>query len=86
MTTVFLELDLHTPDVRSTSGGGWIVPKTYSKDENGNVRLTPHCAGLGEIEWHINRMQADLEELRRKARSQFGDFEGMKPKPPFPSN
>jgi hypothetical protein len=68
MATVFLDLELHSPDARSTVGGGWIVPKSYSTDNRGHIHLTPHCAGIGEIEWHIDRMQADLEELRKKAR------------------
>ena len=83
MATVFLDLKLHTPDVHSTAGGGWIVPKRYSTNEGGSIHLTPHCAGIGEIEWHIDRMQADLEELRKKARREFARFASMPPKPPF---
>jgi hypothetical protein len=83
MATVFLNLKLHDPDVRSTMGGGWIVPKWYSKDEKGRIRLTPHCAGIGEIEWHIDRFQADLEELRKKARREFARFASMPSRPLF---
>jgi hypothetical protein len=60
------------------------VPKRYSTWD-GEIHLTPHCAGLTEIEWHIDRMQADLE-LRKKARREFARFKSMKAKPPFDAN
>jgi hypothetical protein len=71
MKLVFLDLEFHKPDHRSMSGGGWIVPKQHSTGSNGAVHLTPHCAGLGEVEWHIDRLQAELEEIRKRARKKF---------------
>lgn len=83
---VILDLELHSPDARSTAGGGWIVPKRYTTEGTGNIHLTPHCASLGEIEAQIDRMEADLVELREEARRKFAKFGTMRPKPFFGSN
>ena len=84
MTTVFFELKLHTPDVFSTVGGGWIMVKSITRDEEGNILLTPHCAGVKEIEWQFDQMQKDIEKMRKIARKKFAEFKNMPLKPPIP--
>jgi hypothetical protein len=71
MKPVFLQLKFERPDLRSTAGNAWIIPGDHGHDQGGWPLLTPHCATLGELEWHIDRFQAELEEIRKQARRQF---------------
>ncbi len=71
MKPYLLKLKFEKPDVRSTDGSSWITPGDHSLDKDGWPLLTPHCGSLGEIEWHIDRMQAELEEIRKEARKKY---------------
>jgi hypothetical protein len=73
MKTVFLKLKFEEPDLRSTAGSAWIVPGDHSRDSDDWPLLTPHCATLGELEWHIDKMEAELKEIRKQARKKFAD-------------
>jgi hypothetical protein len=66
-----LKLRFEKPDARSSQGNAWIVPDQYSCDSNGWPELTPHCASLDELECHIDRMKAELEENRARGRRAF---------------
>ena len=83
MKTIFLKLKFVGPDAdaSSTQGNAWIVPGDHTRDNDGWPLLTPHCADLGELEWHINRMQADLEEIRKEARRKFAAARLVPPAP-----
>jgi hypothetical protein len=71
MKPYFLKLKFEKPDVRSTDGNSWIMAGRYTKDADGEPLLTPHCGTLVEIEWHIDRMRAELEEIRKEARKKY---------------
>ncbi len=66
MKPYLLKLKFENPDVRSTDGNSWIV-----SGKNSTTLLTNHCATLGELESHIDRMQEELEEIRKEARSRY---------------
>lgn len=66
-----LRLKFENPDERSAAGNAWIVPGDHLTDDGGWPLLTPHCTSLSEIEAHIDRMQAELEEIRKEARVKY---------------
>ena len=74
MTTTFLDVELHKPDIRSSAGGGWIISKTAIFGASGSVQLASHCASVEEFEFQISQMQKDLEELRKEVRRKFEIF------------
>ena len=47
----------------------WV--KTYSTTEEGRVLITPECASLAELEYHIDRLKGELEEIRKAAKREF---------------
>ena len=71
MNPYLLKLKFEKPNVRSTDGNSWIVPGKYTMDADGWPLLTPHCGTLVEIEWHIDRMHTELEEVRKQARQKY---------------
>lgn len=79
MKPYLLKLRFEMPDMRSTDRNAWIVPGDHSRDKDDWPLLTPHCATLGEIEWHINRMQAELEDIRKEARKRFAAAKSAPP-------
>jgi hypothetical protein len=79
--TVYLELRFERPDFRGLYGNAWIVPGDHSRDSDGWPLLTPHCATLGEFEWHIDRFHRELEEIRKEARKRFAAAEANPPTP-----
>src|SRR5262245_23942248 len=66
-----LKLRFEAPDFHSVQGYAWIVPDHYSCDNDGWPMLTPRCASVGELESQIDRMQAELEEIRKRGRRAF---------------
>jgi hypothetical protein len=46
----------------------WV--KTY-RAGNGRVFTTADCAGLAELEDHIDRLKGELEEIREAAKREF---------------
>lgn len=48
-----------------------IYIKTHSENERGTMFITPDCLTLVELEWQIERLQNELEEIRRLARKKF---------------
>jgi hypothetical protein len=48
-----------------------IIVSGATMDEHGNVRLTPDCMTLDEIEGAINALQDELDLLRADARRAF---------------
>jgi hypothetical protein len=68
---VFLDLEFRDPDVRSTFGSSWIVPKNLSRTEDDVASLTPHCAQIDEFEWQIDQLHKELEEIRKRARRKY---------------
>jgi hypothetical protein len=79
-----LMLEFADPDVRSTEGNAWIIPRSYTADEKGHPRLTPHCATIGELEWQIDYLHDELEEIRTAARRKFEAARAKPCKPPLP--
>lgn len=75
MKTFLLKLKFNDPDAMRARASSWIIPGDHTRDEDGWPLLTPHCASLGEIEWHIDRMQAELEEIRIEARKKYAAAE-----------
>jgi hypothetical protein len=79
MNTVFFKLKFKSPDMRNTQGSAWIIPGNHSRDSDDWPLLTPHCATLGELESHIDKMQAELEEIREQGRKKFADARSVQP-------
>ena len=79
MKTVFFKLKFKSPDPRNTQGTAWIIPGNHSRDSDDWPLLTPHCATLGELESHIDKMQAELEEIREQGRKKFADARSVQP-------
>jgi hypothetical protein len=70
MATYFkLKFDAH--DVQSTEGSSWVLLGDHSRDADGWPVLTPQCASITELEWHVREMQADLNELLKEARREY---------------
>jgi hypothetical protein len=46
--------------------------KEWTSTEKGLPLMTPEAASLSEFEGHINQMQRDLHEIRKRARQLFG--------------
>jgi hypothetical protein len=79
MGTVFLKLKFEAPDMRSNQGNAWIIPGNRGRDADNWPLLTPHCATLSELEWHIDAMKVELEEIRKQAQKKFADPRSRRP-------
>jgi len=69
-------LDLHFVDHRKASlpapPVAQIYIKTSTREEDGTTYITPECMSFGEFNEQIDRLQKELEELRKKAKKKFG--------------
>ena len=45
-----------------------IYVKSYSKSNRGFIFITPDCVNIRELEYEIDRLQKELEDIRKKAR------------------
>lgn len=70
MSRVILDVSFHDAD-GARGRGGWIIPKLLRQTSCGQVHISPHFESLQQIETQIDRMQADLEEIRMIARERF---------------
>lgn len=48
-----------------------IYVKSYSKGNRGFIFITPDCVRIGELEYEIDRLQKELENIRKKAKRKF---------------
>ncbi|HDY87971.1 MAG TPA: hypothetical protein ENH82_07660 [bacterium] len=67
--TYSFELMLHKP---SKGDPPWpsiaqIYVKTHTSDEKGHIFITPECVSMRELEEQIDRLQQELEIIRKKA-------------------
>ena len=45
--------------------------KTSTQDEDGFTYVTPNCVSASELDYQIDRLKKELEEIRKKAHRQF---------------
>jgi hypothetical protein len=49
-----------------------IFIKGSSSDENGTLRfITPYCLSISELDAEIDRLHAELEDIRRRGHARF---------------
>jgi hypothetical protein len=56
--------DIPSPCVR-------IHVKAYGSDERGLLYITPECVSFRELEYEIDRLKRELEEILSRARREF---------------
>jgi hypothetical protein len=68
-----LDLDFVKPRKKDLPGPprAHIYVKSYSKSNRGFIFITPDCVSIGELEYEIDRLQKELEDIRKKARRKF---------------
>ena len=47
----------------------WV--KTYSQDAKGRIIITPNCLNFTELDEQIDRLQKELETIRKEAKRKF---------------
>jgi hypothetical protein len=50
------------------AGAAWVVC--------GDLELTPDCATISELEYHVNELKAELDSVLKKARREFERTQG----------
>ncbi|MBA7570404.1 hypothetical protein ES708_12154 [subsurface metagenome] len=48
-----------------------IYVKSYSESTRGFIFITPDCVSIRELEYEIDRLKKELEDIRKKARRKF---------------
>jgi len=48
-----------------------VAVKSFSSTEDGPPLITPECVTLGELEYQIDRLKEELEEIRKAAKKSF---------------
>jgi hypothetical protein len=76
MTCLFFDVEFHEPNAASNTDGGWIIPTVFRQISAGHARISPHFENLDQLEWQIDQMKADLEEIREIARRRFATING----------
>lgn len=68
-----LDLLFHEPSKGKLPGPGiaQIVVNSRSIDDKGNIIITPNCVSLRDVEKQIDRLNEELEIIRRKAKQKF---------------
>lgn len=68
-----LDLDFVRPGKTELPGPprAHIYVKSYSKSNRDFIFITPNCVSIGELEHEIDRLQKELEDIRKKARRKF---------------
>lgn len=68
-----LDLDFVKPGKTDLPGPprAHIYIKSYSKSNRGFIFITPDCVSIEELEYEIDRLQKELEVIRKKARRKF---------------
>lgn len=74
---------MHSPELKFFKPGKTGLPrfqynaqiyiKTYTIQQNFKF-ITPVCVTFKEFDYQINRLQKELEDIRRKARKKFAEF------------
>lgn len=50
----------------------YVYVKTWSEmEENGTPLITPDCVTIRELEYQIDKLQEELEQIRKQARAKF---------------
>ena len=60
----------NTPDPPSLPVAEIFI-KSIGRDEGGPWVITPMCVTFKELNYHIDRLIAELEEIRKKAKQKF---------------
>lgn len=68
-----LDLDFVKPGKTDLPGPprAHIYIKSYSKSNQDFIFITPDCVSIEELEYEIDRLQKELEDIRKKARRKF---------------
>jgi hypothetical protein len=72
--TYSLDLDFNKPKEADLPGPphAAIYVKKHSKDASGHIFITPRsCINMEELNFQIDRLIKELEEIRKKARRKF---------------
>ena len=74
--TYSLELLFKKPDKKKGQLSGsplaHVYVKTHSKDKRGHFLITPQCLSFAEINYQINLLIKELEDIKKKAKQKFG--------------
>ncbi len=76
MTCIFLDVEFQEPNAASNTDGGWIIPRVFRQISEGHTHISPHFENLGQLEFQIDQMKVDLEEIREIARRRFATIVG----------
>ena len=76
MTCIFLDVEFQEPNAASNTDGGWIIPRVFRQISEGHAHISPHFENLGQLEFQIDQMKVDLEEIREIARRRFATIVG----------
>ena len=76
MSTFRLDLDFATDEVISPVGRVY-VKRSFPKERDSKTYLTQDCASASELDNAIDRLQAELEDLRRRGRAKFNALKGL---------
>lgn len=69
--SVYLDFHFDKDFVGCTTGGAWIVPRSYSVHGDGMVRLSHDCCSMAELEHVLQGLEADIADIRKRAKATF---------------
>jgi len=71
--TYSLDLDFVKPKKTDLPGPprAHISVKSHTRDESGLIFITPECVTFEELDSQINRLQQELENIRKQAKEEF---------------
>ena len=75
--TYSLRLDFWSPyplkkgDLPGNAIAHVAIKRSSRATEEGPPLITPQCVTLGELEYHIDRLKEELEEIRKEANKKF---------------
>lgn len=78
MATNTFDLDFKGGDVKQGQLPGaiaHIVLKAYKRDESGLTYISNDCLGPIELETEVTRLKGELDELLRRGRKLFKEYE-----------
>lgn len=50
---------------------GQIYIKTHTQDEDGLILISPHCVSFIELNYQVDRLIKELEDIRVRAKRKF---------------
>jgi len=78
MKTFTFNLDFGGEDVERGQLPGAVARvslKNFSRDKSDQIHISADCVGPGELEDEVNRLKAELDEVLRRGRQLFKDYE-----------